>query len=166
LNIKGAGDAAAAIKLIESPTYTSIEQAAHASYKDENAKIAGEGHAIAYSPWNDPNQPGSATRPQYERNIVGGALNALVQDKLSGSVVPPASGQPGPTFTTPGFPLPGIAGSITSWAESKAVRVSEVVAGAVLIAIGIVMLGKAVAVGTAQPARGSQFTGAARTVTP
>lgn len=66
--------AVATIQNLKTPIYHGVMDAAHASYKNKDAELVAEAHAIAYSPWkgND-----GLPRPKYEQNIHAGALRAI-----------------------------------------------------------------------------------------
>ena len=93
-----------------------IIASARASYPSEDAAIAAQAHAIAQSPWNDPNGKGSASRAQYEQNIKAGAVTAIYSGTKPGETFTPTDPKnptrSGGSVVPPADPLTGIAAAL------------------------------------------------------
>jgi hypothetical protein len=141
-----AAAAAAVVHNLNTPLYASVEKAAHAHYANEQKKIDAEAHAIAYSPWNNPNDPGSASRSQYESNIKKDADAALFQGGIG--KVPPVL--PPDVGNIPGVSSVGDAlGSIAKAAQFVfSVRFLEILGGGLVVLLGLYLLARRMGVST------------------
>ena len=85
------GAAQAVISNLNTKLYANVESVAHRSFPSQDLEIANEAHAIAYSPWNDPNGAGSASRAQYDSNIRGQAARAIFEGIKPGETFTPTN---------------------------------------------------------------------------
>lgn len=139
---KDAADAVA--RTLQGSKYKSVMEAAHHNYSTEGQEITAEARAIAYSPWNNPAQAGSASRTTYMQNIVKGAARAQYE-KVDPTTVETSPGTSSHSADPVTDAVLSIVDRLTGFVGGWAKRIGLIVAGFALVVLGLIIIGRAAA---------------------